>query len=265
MRLRAVLLLALLPVVPAATRVAGQDPCVPRPQAVSLQLDLNLPSFQVDAYENAVRIRRYPVAVGMRGYRTPRDTFAITSIEWNPWWIPPNSEWARDEKDTPPGSTNPMGRVKLNFMPLYFLHGTPHVTTLGRAASHGCVRMANADAIALARLVHEVGTPGLDVLVLDSLVADTTLTRLIQLDVPVPLVIRYDVADIDGDTLVLYRDVYGIDRRSDRQRVTDALGTRGIAAERVDSRRLSDTLRSTSRRPLKVAISDLLLADPPDQ
>ncbi len=232
-------------------------------QPVALRLDLNVPSFQLDAYEDGVRIRRYRVAVGMRGYRTPRDTFAITSIEWNPWWIPPASEWARDEKVTPPGPMNPMGRVKLYFLPLYFLHGTPHESSLGKAASHGCVRMANADAMALARLVHAAGTPGVDSVVLDSLVADTTLTRLIQLDVPVPLVVRYEVAEVDSDSLVLHRDVYGLERRSERERAIDALVRHGIARDALDVERLVGRLRATSRRPLRIAVSELLLTLPP--
>jgi L,D-transpeptidase YbiS len=39
-----------------------------------------------------------------------------------------------------------------------YIHGTPDNTTLGIPGSHGCVRMANADIIALFDLVN-VGTP----------------------------------------------------------------------------------------------------------
>jgi murein L,D-transpeptidase YcbB/YkuD len=109
-----------------------------------------------------------------------------------------------------------MGRVKLNFRPLYFIHGTPLEKSLGGAASHGCVRVANADAISLARLVHAAGTPSLPMALLDSLVADTSYTRFIVLDAPVPIVIRYDLAEVEADTLVLYRDVYAIEPRNEQ-------------------------------------------------
>jgi murein L,D-transpeptidase YcbB/YkuD len=251
-------LLAVLPVALAAGAAARQDPGPPTPQPVALQLDLNVPSYQVDVYEGGVRTQRYRVAVGMPKYRTPRGSFEVTSIEWNPWWIPPDREWAKDEKPTPPCSANPMGRVKLNFRPLYFLHGTPAEASLGSAASHGCVRMANEDAIALARLVHTAGTPSLPPAVLDSLVADTSMTRLIPLDVPVPIVVRYDVAVVEQDTLVLYRDVYRLDRRSERQRAMDALASLGYDPDLIDLKKLSARLRATARRPLKVAVADLM-------
>jgi murein L,D-transpeptidase YcbB/YkuD len=51
-----------------------------------------------------------------------------------------------------------MGRVKMFFRdPAYYVHGTNDVKALGRAASHGCVRMADADIIELAQLVMEHG------------------------------------------------------------------------------------------------------------
>ena len=62
-------------------------------------------------------------------------------------------EWARGREYTPPGPNNPMGRVKLFFMPLYFIHGTPERESIGTPASHGCVRMKNADIIELFDLV----------------------------------------------------------------------------------------------------------------
>jgi murein L,D-transpeptidase YcbB/YkuD len=157
-----------------------------------------------------------------------------------------------------------MGRVKLNFLPLYFLHGTPAVQSLGRAASHGCVRMANQDAIALALRVHAVGTPALPHAVLDSLVADTSFTRLIALEFPVPIGIRYDLAEVADDTLFLYRDIYSLDGRSELQRALDALSDAGIDEALVDRDQLRKVLRSTSRRPLRIPLGGLLKPEPPD-
>ena len=101
----------------------------------------------------------YPVAVGTSKHPTPRGSFAITRVIWNPRWVPPDSEWARDKKPVEAGDpANPMGRVKLFFRePTYFLHGTNDETSIGRAASHGCIRMRNDDIVALARLVMEHG------------------------------------------------------------------------------------------------------------
>ncbi len=56
-----------------------------------------------------------------------------------------------------------MGRVKMFFGDLYYIHGTPEVEQLGEPASHGCVRMANANAVRVARLVQDYAAPGADV------------------------------------------------------------------------------------------------------
>jgi murein L,D-transpeptidase YcbB/YkuD len=51
-----------------------------------------------------------------------------------------------------------MGRVKIFFSdPDYYIHGTSDEGSLGRAASHGCIRMSNADVVEVARLVMEYG------------------------------------------------------------------------------------------------------------
>ncbi|MFM5906479.1 MAG: L,D-transpeptidase, partial [Novosphingobium sp.] len=38
--------------------------------------------------------------------------------------------------------------------PHYGIHGTPHPETIGRAESHGCVRLTNWDVARLAQMVH---------------------------------------------------------------------------------------------------------------
>jgi lipoprotein-anchoring transpeptidase ErfK/SrfK len=100
-------------------------------------------------------VRRFPVSVGAEGYSTPAGNYRIGHMIWNPGWIPPNSAWAREHHAEPPGSPgNPMGRVKMFFRePDLYIHGTALPSSLGRARSHGCVRMRNTDAVELARMV----------------------------------------------------------------------------------------------------------------
>jgi murein L,D-transpeptidase YcbB/YkuD len=48
--------------------------------------------------------------------------------------------------------------VKIFFQPPdYYIHGTRETDSLGQAESHGCIRMRNADVIALARMVMQNG------------------------------------------------------------------------------------------------------------
>jgi lipoprotein-anchoring transpeptidase ErfK/SrfK len=126
---------------------------VQRIENMSLLVDLSDRTLFVMSGDEVVR--RFPVSVGAEGYGTPAGTYRIGHMIWNPGWVPPNSSWARDHHAEPPGSPgNPMGRVKMFFRePDLYIHGTALPSSLGRARSHGCVRMRNTDAVELARMV----------------------------------------------------------------------------------------------------------------
>lgn len=100
-------------------------------------------------------VRQYPVSVGKSSHPTPKGAFGIDRLIWNPRWTPPPSGWASDMTAKGPGEPgNPMGRVKIFFRaPDYYIHGTGYASSLGEAASHGCVRMRDADAAEVARYV----------------------------------------------------------------------------------------------------------------
>jgi lipoprotein-anchoring transpeptidase ErfK/SrfK len=119
---------------------------------------------QVDGDGEAVlrggeTVREYQVAVGQARHPTPTGSFRVNRLIWNPRWVPPDAEWAREKRAREPGDPrNPMGRVKIFFRaPDYYIHGTRETDSLGQAESHGCVRMRNADVIELARMVMENG------------------------------------------------------------------------------------------------------------
>ncbi|HEU0078712.1 MAG TPA: L,D-transpeptidase, partial [Longimicrobiaceae bacterium] len=168
-------------------------PPLPLPDTVrdaeqtGLSLVLNLPAFRLDLREGGELVRSSTGAVGSRRYRTPLGRFAVHRVELNPWWYPPPSPWARRDTVTPPGPRNPMGRAKLNFHELYFLHGTPQEQSLGSAASHGCVRMANADALDLARRVMAAGRPDVAAEEIEALARNHRRTRRYALQRSVPL------------------------------------------------------------------------------
>lgn len=174
-----------------------------------LRLDLNIPALKLVVYEGDQVIRTYPIAVGMAGFDTPTGTFTITHAEWNPWWHPPtNRPWAEDEKATPPGPNNPMGRVKLFFLPLYFIHGTPAGESIGTPASHGCVRMLNEDAIELAKLIHERAAPQVSEAELKRILDHPGTTRRVNFQKEIELTIRYDPIVVEKSEIFAYPDIY---------------------------------------------------------
>ena len=100
-------------------------------------------------------IESFPVAVGKSDNPTPRGAFKIRKIIWNPSWKPPDAKWARGKTAKPPGHPdNPMKVVKIFFKePDYYIHGTSDEDSLGRAESHGCIRMHESDATRVGQLV----------------------------------------------------------------------------------------------------------------
>lgn len=94
-------------------------------------------------YRNGGLFKVYPVAVGVPAYPTPRGSFRIVSRQKNPAWHNPGSAWAKDmPKVIPSGPGNPLGTraIGINARAI-FIHGTYAASSIGTAASHGCIRM----------------------------------------------------------------------------------------------------------------------------
>jgi lipoprotein-anchoring transpeptidase ErfK/SrfK len=91
--------------------------------------------------------RVFGVATGQSIYPTPLGRWSVV-VKWrNPWWYPPNSDWAKGEKPVPPGPGNPLGTRWMGLSASGVgIHGTPDDASIGYSASHGCVRMHISDA-----------------------------------------------------------------------------------------------------------------------
>ncbi len=179
------------------------------PAAAQIRIDLNIPALKLVVYEGDELLETYPIAVGLPEFPTPTGNFEITHAEWNPWWNPPtHREWAKDEQRTAPGPTNPMGRVKLFFLPLYFIHGTPAGESIGTPASHGCVRMRNEDVVALARLLHQKAAPHVSAAKLTQLTARWGSTERVNFRSDIALTVRYDPVVVERGEIFVYPDIY---------------------------------------------------------
>ena len=194
-----------------------------------MEIVVNIPAGRLDVLQGGERIRSYPVSVGTAGHATPTGEAGIQRMVCNPSWTPPDSEWARDEEPAAPGPNNPMGRVKMHLFRDYYVHGTParNERFLGRPASHGCIRMRNADVMELARLVLRAdGAPVSDE-TLDRLAANPRQTREMRLSGRVRVRIEYRLAEADADSLTLHPDVYRRAGGRYADRVRDELRTLG--------------------------------------
>ncbi|MDD5748837.1 MAG: L,D-transpeptidase family protein [Actinomycetota bacterium] len=120
---------------------------------------IKLHEFQLYLYDRENLINSYIVAIGMPEYPTPTGKFHVTYKQKNPTWLP-ISEWAKDKRGipVPPGPDNPLGGYWMDLGGGIGIHATPYEKTLGMAASHGCIRMANWAAEEVFNSV-KVGTP----------------------------------------------------------------------------------------------------------
>jgi murein L,D-transpeptidase YcbB/YkuD len=124
-----------------------------------LRLEVDRDTRELSVYVDGSPSESFSVSVGKDSYPTPKGTFAIRKVIWNPAWKPPESKWAKGKTAKPPGHPdNPMKRVKMFFKePDYYIHGTDADDSLGKAESHGCLRMSEEDVTRLARMVMEHG------------------------------------------------------------------------------------------------------------
>jgi lipoprotein-anchoring transpeptidase ErfK/SrfK len=101
----------------------------------------------------------FTATMGSQHDPLPLGRWKVLGVDKNPkFHYNPALFWdakAGDEKATlPPGPNGPVGVVWIDISkPHYGIHGTPHPETIGRAESHGCVRLTNWDAARLAQMV----------------------------------------------------------------------------------------------------------------
>jgi lipoprotein-anchoring transpeptidase ErfK/SrfK len=143
---------------------AAAQPAQPAAPASDLRLEVNLAERELYVYRGDRRVATHKVAVGTSEWPTATGEWTIGQVVWNPRWIPPREQsWAEDREGKEPGDPdNPLGRAQLVYDAPRSIHGTNQPGSLGKAASHGSIRIANSDAIALAKLVMEEGGAGKD-------------------------------------------------------------------------------------------------------
>ena len=104
-------------------------------------------------------IASFPATMGSKHDPLPLGTWKIKGVARNPeFHYNPELFWdVKDSEDKlllPPGPNGPVGVVWIDLSkPHYGIHGTNEPQTIGRAESHGCVRLTNWDAAKLAGMV----------------------------------------------------------------------------------------------------------------
>ena len=158
--------------------------------SADMRIEVDLNAKQLHVFQGGKQVATYPVAVGMPKWPTEKGEWTIKQVVWNPDWVPPKDEaWAEDREPRESGDPkNPLGRVQLVYDLPRTIHGTNVPSSIGKAVSHGSIRMNNDAAVQLAKQVMQAGGAGKD----DAWVAQTEQNRKQKqvVDLPRPIPIR---------------------------------------------------------------------------
>lgn len=111
-----------------------------KPRFEDKRIEINLASRLLTLYQGDVGIRMYPIAPGKPSSPTPTGRRTVVDMEVNPTWIDPDSGTT-----IPSGPDCPIGYRWIGIGGNYGIHGTNVPSAIGTYASHGCVRMNEAD------------------------------------------------------------------------------------------------------------------------
>lgn len=152
---------------PGPVRLVGVPTKVVEPKVTSAELlrkyryliTISRADKRLRLFRDLELAKVYRIAVGRIGFETPAGLHKIVNKAVNPAWSAP--EWAGQfaGKVIPAGApNNPIKARWLGFYDGAGIHGTDDVSSIGTAASHGCIRMTIPDVVELYDRV-PVGTP----------------------------------------------------------------------------------------------------------
>ncbi|WP_251555170.1 L,D-transpeptidase family protein [Neobacillus muris] len=111
-----------------------QIPGLPDPNTISYSIHVSVRKKQLALYHNGRFEKIFPIATGSMLTRTPVGDFVIVNRQYNPG--------------------GPFGVIWLSLSKKgYGIHGTNDPSSIGKAVSHGCIRMHNRDVLQLAEKV----------------------------------------------------------------------------------------------------------------
>jgi len=108
-------------------------------------LKVNLKRREVVAYQGTKKLKTYPLGVGRAGWETPSGSYLVKQIIRNPDWKNPFTGDVIKAND----SDNPLNGYWIGFWTngkdWSGFHGTAQRDSVGKASSHGCLRMYKED------------------------------------------------------------------------------------------------------------------------
>ncbi len=171
---------------PPVADTASVATTTPDPNGMRLEVDIAARKLYV--YKGAERVETHPVAVGSKEWPTQTGDWTVKQVVFNPEWIPPDESWAEEREPRKPGDPkNPLGRAQLVYDAPRSIHGTNAPSSIGKPVSHGSIRMANEEIVALAREVLAAGGAPKDDAWIQAAQTNRTEKQIVDLPRPVPI------------------------------------------------------------------------------
>jgi lipoprotein-anchoring transpeptidase ErfK/SrfK len=139
---------------PPDTSALGTTSGASTAATTNARVEVDIAARKLHLLRGDQRVESFNVAVGSEKWPTQKGEWKITQVVFNPDWVPPDESWAEEREPKESGDPdNPLGRVQLVYDPPRTIHGTNQPSSIGKAVSHGSIRLRNADAEKLARQV----------------------------------------------------------------------------------------------------------------
>jgi murein L,D-transpeptidase YcbB/YkuD len=184
---------------------------VPNAASRGKSVVVNIPAFELIAFEDGSEVFRSRVIVGRIVTPTPELVSPLHAVQFNPSWTPTPAMIVNEgARPMPPGPRNPLGRIlfELDNDELIYLHDTNDRSLFARsqrALSHGCIRVERAHDLAAWAL----GIPEAEVNA--RIAAGATRTFSLAEPIPVSLIYAIHLRDSNGQ-MTTYPDIYGHER-----------------------------------------------------
>jgi lipoprotein-anchoring transpeptidase ErfK/SrfK len=134
-----VIVAAMVLAVQARSQEKAKPEAAARENETKRRIVVSLEDRKLALVEDGQVMKVYSVAVGKPSTPSPVGTFTIERRAANP-------TYRHNGKTVPPGPGNPVGTRWMGLSKHgYGIHGTNEPNSIGKAASHGCIRMAKAD------------------------------------------------------------------------------------------------------------------------
>ncbi len=131
----------------------------PRPEFQPRVVLVHTKEKMLDVLEDGQLLASFPITPGSTVLPAPPGTWRIANMASMPYFRYDEAmlnHGVRSDNfvNLPPGPNSPVGVLWMGLNKSGIgLHGTANPETIGRAASHGCIRLANWDAVKLSQLV----------------------------------------------------------------------------------------------------------------